>query len=233
MPWINGRYHMNPFYGRALEKARMASEGGVWPEEDPEPVERPVRDEDFWNDDPSGGTQQDSSAHWVTIDHRHVLIPETPQNRSRANRKPGNKAARIVFNETSGLRLVNGNSEDLHDARVAIAHTLRNAAGMQHPPATVTDTLTPSAAQAILTDAQARAAWADAQEAVREAAETPDDTGEAIHFLLDYNGVGRQPWATQDRETASYGPFTNAAGGGDVPRGAQVTVRIYTERPRY
>jgi hypothetical protein len=211
MPFISGRFYMNPAYGRAVEAARAADAASQHHESD----------------------QQEQDAHWVTIDQRHVLIHEAQENRNRPNRRPGSKLARIIFNETSGLRPGNQNPGELHDARVAIAHTLLNTAGMRHPPSTVSDVLTPSAAQAILSDADAKAAWADAQVAVQDAAQSPDDTGGAIHFFLDYEGATHQKWTTEDRETANYGPFINVAGGGDVPRGVKVTVRIYTERPRY
>lgn len=114
-----------------------------------------------------------------------------------------------------------------------MAHAIFNGSSMKHPPVTVTDALRPSAAKAILTDPTAKEAWMDAQAAVREAAASADDTQRAIHFLLDFPGLNRPNWATDDRETANYGPFSNAAGGGDVKRRAPVTVRIYTERPRY
>ena len=85
MPWIKGRYYMNPAYGRALERARLAEEGRVWSEWIPEPEVLPVRDEDFWNDEPADGTQQQQEdGHWVTIDHRHVLIDQARAGRTRS-----------------------------------------------------------------------------------------------------------------------------------------------------
>ncbi len=168
-----------------------------------------------------------------------AMQPDPPQQHPRhhrrskpPNRKPGSRSARIVFNETSGLRPGNNNPEDLHDARVSIAHTILNAAGMRHRPRTVGDTLTTSAARAIGRDPDAMAAWADSQAAATEAGATADNTSGAIHFFLDYEGATRPAWATEDRETASYGPFTNAAGGGDVPEGAAVTIRVYTAQPQ-
>jgi hypothetical protein len=54
VPFINGKFYMNPAYGRSLEDAR-ASEA-------------------------TGG---DHGGHWVTINGRHVLIPEeTPERRA-------------------------------------------------------------------------------------------------------------------------------------------------------
>ena len=210
MPFINGRFYVNPAHGQAVESARAADANLA--------QQRPQ--------------QQRQDGHWVTMQGRHVLIHEPDRNRHRPNRRPGSKLARIVFNETSGLRPGNRNPEDLHDARVAIAHAQLNAAGMRHPPSTVSDILTSSTAQAILTDADAKAAWDDAQAAVGEAMQSPDETDGATHFFLDYEGAYHQRWATEDQATASYGPFINMAGGGDVPRNARVTIRFYKERPR-
>jgi hypothetical protein len=35
MPWIRGKFYMNPFYGRAVERARSADEGRPWSEHEP------------------------------------------------------------------------------------------------------------------------------------------------------------------------------------------------------
>jgi hypothetical protein len=64
MPFINGRFYMNPAYGRALENAR-ASEA---------------------TSSQANRQQRDSGAHWVTIDGRHVLIQETQEERARYDR---------------------------------------------------------------------------------------------------------------------------------------------------
>ncbi|MFZ0883127.1 MAG: hypothetical protein WAN14_06985 [Candidatus Acidiferrales bacterium] len=230
MPFINGKFYMNPSYGRAVEHVRLR--GAT-------PIKGAAQQAEAREDgDPDG--------HWVTIDGNHVLIQDAhgqragPQTRkhtkqSAKQRNPAveNKAARIIFNETSGLRASNGNADDLHDARVAVAHTLLNASGMSHPPSTVTDILTHAAARSILADAAAKAAWADSLAAAREAAIYPDGTEGAVHFLLDYPNASRPKWATDDRETAHYGPFVNEAGGGDVPRRAPVTIRTYTLQRRY
>lgn len=188
----------------------------------------------------------DLDGHWVTIEGNHVLIQGAHGHRvGPATQKRGkqvaiqtnvavkDKTARIIFNETSGLRAAKGAADDLHDARVAMAHALLNASGMSHPPSTVTDILTRASARSILTDPAAKAAWSDSLAAAREAAKSPDDTEGAVHFLLDYPDANHPNWATDDRETAHYGPFINDAGGGDVPRGAAVTIRTYTLRRRY
>jgi hypothetical protein len=48
MSFINGKFYMNPAYGRAIENARA-------------------------NESTDGG----QGGHWVTIDNHHVLIQET------------------------------------------------------------------------------------------------------------------------------------------------------------
>jgi|ERR1700722_3563764 len=59
MPFINGRFYMNPAYGRALERARADEE--------------PSRHND--------SDRQESDGHWVTIDGHHVLIKESVSQR--------------------------------------------------------------------------------------------------------------------------------------------------------
>jgi len=48
MPFVNGKFYMNPAYGRAIERARDAAQN----------------------------SSEASGEHWVTIDGRHVLIQE-------------------------------------------------------------------------------------------------------------------------------------------------------------
>lgn len=57
MPFINSRFYLSPTYGRALERARAADA---------------LRNQ---ND-----SEHDANAHWVTIDHRHILIHESQAN---------------------------------------------------------------------------------------------------------------------------------------------------------
>ena len=60
MPFVNGRFYINPAYGRALEAARAAEAASQRHDTDP----------------------QELAAHWVTIDGRHVLIHETQAGRA-------------------------------------------------------------------------------------------------------------------------------------------------------
>ena len=117
MPFINGKFYMNPAYGRAVENVRR---GGAVPSLNAAPHSQ-------------GSGREDRDGRWETINGNHVLIKETvaegpqPETQKRTTRpaaqgnaRPGTKAARIIFNETSGLRPPKGGAEDLHDARVAI-----------------------------------------------------------------------------------------------------------------
>jgi hypothetical protein len=232
MPFVNGKFYMNPAYGRAVENARRA---GVRSGQNVGRQSQGHGDSETYHD-----------GHWVTIDGKHVLIDDARAKRARpgsqkhatrsaarGNARPGARAAGIIFNETSGLRPPKGDTQDLHDGPVAIAHALRNAEGMARPPATVTDLLTHAAARSILADPAAKAAWTDSHDAVLEAAKSPDDTNGAVHFFLDYPGATHPDWAIVERETSHYGPFVNAAGGRDVPLGAEVTIRTYTLRDSY
>jgi lysozyme len=107
MPWINGRFYMNPAYGRALERTRAAEaereaeanhkrqrprsvqllpfvgDAGI-PNGEPIPL---ARDSDSPGvellDSESGPPQQQEDAHWVTIDHRHVLIHDTQEQHAK------------------------------------------------------------------------------------------------------------------------------------------------------
>jgi len=65
MPFINGKFYMNPAYGRAVEDARA--------------MESTASEADR--------QQQDSGAHWVTIDGRHVLMQGTHENGAQQKRK--------------------------------------------------------------------------------------------------------------------------------------------------
>ena len=69
MPFVDGRFYMNPRYGRALEHARA--------------IENSVGDQHY----------HDAAVHWVTIDHRHVLIQE-PSGTNAGTSHEGNRANR-------------------------------------------------------------------------------------------------------------------------------------------
>jgi RHS repeat-associated protein len=126
----------------------------------------------------------------------------------------------IVYNETGGLRPEakdgSGSSQDLHDSRVAVADVVdnRNKAGAKGG----------VASDAVSAKERNNPQYKDSQAAASEAANSHDRTGGSTHFYLDY-GQPKPSWAN-GKATTSYGPFVNAAGGGDVPKGADVRIVI-------
>ena len=70
MPFINGRFYMNPAYGRALEQARAAETASSQ----------------------HARQQQDPNSHWVTLDGRHVLIHETQANPNATHQEQKQKS---------------------------------------------------------------------------------------------------------------------------------------------
>ena len=129
MPFIDGRYYMNPAYGRALQRARAAEaardaeakanrqrsrslqllpsfeDAGV---PSGQPIPR-ARDADTPGvellDSESGSPQQQEGGHWVTIDGRHVLIHE-PQVKSKP--LPSSGQASIYADSFEGRKTANG-----------------------------------------------------------------------------------------------------------------------------
>ena len=84
MPFINGKFYMNPGYGRAVERARGA-----------EPASRQREQE------------QDQDAHWVTIDGRHVLI-QGAKARPNSRSLPPSGVASIYSDFFEGKKTANG-----------------------------------------------------------------------------------------------------------------------------
>jgi len=129
MAFINGRYYMNPAYGRAIERARLEAAGL---DREREEFSASRSDQD-----------QNQNGHWVTINGRHVFIQDAhgkgpeyddPQNENEA------RLANVVYNETASLRAnpkaksgAPGSPEDLHNARVAVARVAHNVLQSKHP----------------------------------------------------------------------------------------------------
>ena len=66
MPFINGRFHINPAQGRALEAARAANAAQT---------------------DPNHEDTNGDPGHWVTINGRHVFIEGSHQRIAKIARK--------------------------------------------------------------------------------------------------------------------------------------------------
>lgn len=162
---------------------------------------------------PTSGS--DLIAQWQTqIDQQNA------HNSSGEQAQQQQTTGNIVYNETGGLRPKakdgSGSSQDLHDSRVAVADVIdnRNKAGAKGG----------VASDAVSPKERHNAQYKDSQAAASEAANSPDRTGGSTHFYLDY-GQPKPNWAN-GKVTTSYGPFVNAAGGGDVPKGADVRIVI-------
>ena len=88
----------------------------------------------------SNEQSQRQSAHWMTINGRHVLIDE-PQGRSLEMKQPRNEQERyltiVVLNETGGLcpsaEKGHGSAKDLHRARIAVAEISKRLREKGHP----------------------------------------------------------------------------------------------------
>ena len=91
MPWINGRFYMNPAHGRAVELARAAETA----------AQHPMPHE-----------QQHDGTHWVTIDHHHVLIDEVHvgehHKHTNSESLPPSGQASIYADSFEGRKTANG-----------------------------------------------------------------------------------------------------------------------------
>lgn len=218
MPLVNGKFYVNPVYGRTLERSRAAEEGRPWSEHNPE-------FEYVAAVDPHDGAQRN-----------HPAAKRGGHGRDR-HRNGYNAATTIsgaanqIYNETSGLRTTNrkdngpGSDVDMQEARNAMAHVIRNRAKSGIRGGLGSDSLTPQARQAIGQYASpAHDAHGESLFETHRAAAQRDPTGGATHFYLDNPHKQRPDWA--ESPIATYGPFTNVAGGGDVPVGDPVRILI-------
>jgi len=114
VPFINGRFYLNPAYGNSVERARAS------------------------DNSPNEPAQQ-QGAHWVTIDGRHVLIGETrakqvkhedqgQQNqpeRSQPKRNSEHFSGDATYYDLPGARTASGQRFDAN--RMAAAMTAEKA----------------------------------------------------------------------------------------------------------
>ena len=154
-----------------------------------------------------------------------VVVPQTDSTGTLAaaqekKDQDTQRVGNIVHNETGGLRPEtkdgSGSSKDLHESKVAVADVVENREKAGNNGGVASDQVS--------SKERNTPQYKDAQQAAAEAARSPDVTGGSKHFYLDY-GQGQPKWAV-GKETTSYGPFTNVAGGGDVPKGADVKIII-------
>ena len=201
MPFINGRFYMNPAYGRSVEQARAAEIASS--QHEPQP--------------------QDPNAHWVTMDGRHVLIHETQAGRVRYDYPQGEEEARltnVTFNETSGLRAnpkakpgTPGSAEDLHNARVAIAEVAHTVLESDHPERVQASTELPADAVRDINAGNRDAILAhnDSLNATRAALDGSNTTAKATQYRI--NARDTQASINGKNVTLHFGPFQNVQGG--------------------
>ena len=205
MPFINGRFYMNPAYGRSVDQARAAEAASNQP----------------------GPQQQDPNAHWVTMDGRHVLIHESQAERLQM-REPTSEKERylaiVVFNETGGLsasaKTGKGSAENLYNARIAVAEVANRLRESGHPEQVA------AGEGGIYTglwkglangNKDSVSAWNDSVEAARTALAGSNTTNGATHFRLDAKSGAVPSWARGKSPSKVFGRFRNAGGGDAAP----------------
>ena len=237
MPIINGRYYMNPQYGLAVERARAADEEHRRLHGEPKPswldhflglVPTPQEQERIHTRNIPPSDIFDQLNH---SGHEYAVAYQSHQAGAQSPRPPADNTTvgNSVYNETSGLRPTSpagpGSAQDLSKARAGIAGVTKNraAAGKGVGTGTAPGRLSNSEDNAVKTYPPAKTAYEDSQAAASGA---PGDSNGPQGFYLDY-GQRKPPWVEGKEPVESYGPFRNASGHGDVPKGANVRIRIY------
>lgn len=235
MPFINGRYYANPIFGEAVERARNGKSGDEFNDE----VSRQgaYSGSEFDESLPSDNADDDAgepefqleSARRPASAKQHA----THKKAQAAKAVPPEQDANRVYNETSGLRptakLGAGSAQDLHSARFYIAHVLGNREATGRIGIVAPRTLRPGEAHAIHAYRPAMEAYGDSLSAAQKAASTPDPTGGATNYYLDY-GQDPPSWAVDKKPVAVFGPFLDASGSGGVhnpKKGDKVHIRVY------
>jgi rare lipoprotein A len=126
MPFINGKFYMNPAYGRAVESARRS--GAI-------PNQNTARQSQTHDD-------ADEDGHWVTINGQHVLIDGSSQAQNPAVRRhprqsaektadqarqtlPSSGQASIYADKFNGRKTANGEIFDQNGYTVALLPRIR------------------------------------------------------------------------------------------------------------
>lgn len=215
MPIINGKYYMNPQYGRALERDRSSDEEARRLYGEPE---------HSWLDHFLGFADQ-TGTRQATQSAQQRPLSQT-QTKAATDKAIGN----IIYNETSGLRptsdVGSGSQQDLHEGRIGagtVAKTLDANGKKLGRPLTVTTQLTKREEKAVRSYHPATQAYEDSQAAAKKASR---DKNGPTHFYLDH-GQPPPSWTRGKAPKESYGPFRNVAGGGDTPKDAKVWIRVY------
>jgi hypothetical protein len=198
IPFINGKYYINPTFGRAIELARMSEEEQRAAEPQHEPAHKGRHGGSGDSHDPATTTEG---------------------------------VANQIYNETAGLRTTDqrgngpGSDWELQQARFAMAHVIRNRATSGIKGGLASEEINHRETGAIGSiGSRAYDAHGESVYAAHRSGKQADPTSGATHFYFDYGQTSAPTWGKQ--AVAIYGPFRNAAGGGDVNKGADVKIVI-------
>jgi hypothetical protein len=200
MPFINGRYYINPTFGRAIELARMSEGEQHAAEPQHEPAHRVGHR--------VGGDSYDPATTPEGVANQ--IYNETSGLRTTDQRGNGP-----------------GSDWDLQQARFAMAHVIQNRAASRIAGGLASDEIKkPGEVRAIRTmGSKAYDAHGESVYAAHRAGKQPDPTNGAKHFYLEY-GQGPPRWATGQAPTAVFGPFSNPTGKGDAAKDKDVRIVV-------
>jgi hypothetical protein len=220
MPFVNGRFYMNPIFGAALERARKANAGKVWSEKSPEPaLQRVSGSKSSARQRPTHAAKPSSAAH-----KKHNGDDYDPATTTAG-------VANQICNETAGLRPTThqgpGSDVDLQDARRAIGHVIHNRAvtrtvgGLASPELRSKEDIAIKAPYLPAYDA-----YGGSRAAAQVSNSKRDPTGGAKLFYLDH-GQRAPYWTNGKRPVAVYGPFENTTPPQGVRKGNLTRIKIY------
>jgi hypothetical protein len=220
MPFINGRFYANPAYGRALERARRSSSGGIWSEDFPEQTQETDAAVSHGR-----GAPQAASRSIRAVRRGHHGNDDYDAATTMAG------ITNQIYNETATLRpageLGKGSDVDLQD-RLAMAHVIHNRAGAKRRGGLASDELHPKEAAAVKRfPSSAYDAYGGSRHVSAVAGSRRDPTGGAQFFYLDH-GQPEPPWAVGKEPVAVFGPFRNTVPEKRAPKhNAMETIKIY------
>jgi len=216
MPFVNGKFYASLLYGRALERARAANEGRVWSEEQPE-MELLVAHP---NQSKSGSQRSSgaSNAHSKRRAETRRPADNPPQYDNPQNEKEA-RLANVIHNETGSLRDDphateghSGSSEDLQNARLALAEVANRAITSGHPQWVAPSELSSSEAKALSNgNADAIRAHNASLAAARAALAGSNSSMGATQYRLRPHHDARTP-IDGSPITDHFGPFPDTLG---------------------
>lgn len=208
MPFVNGKFYMNPAYGRAVEGARDAE------------------------DLPGQPDRNDQGDHWVTINGNHVLIHEG-QDAGAPRKDDVRMKAGVGYGETRGLFPQQSPGHERASPYDRSKWDKRSFEQLQAARRNIMDLsernpdvrrMEPNSTAGVIE----RSVWDDNIKAANQS----DGSMPGRFFFIRQQGVGpqrspaRAGFGQSGRPIRSYGPFVNV-GGGDVPRGNRTYIDIY------